>query len=80
MPTILRRDGFRFYFFSNEGEEPPHVHVDRAGATAKLWLRPVAVVRALGFNAKDLAAVIGLVREHRTAFEEAWDDHFGRGS
>jgi hypothetical protein len=43
MPTVLRVDGYRFYFYSHEPGEPAHVHVDRAGSTAKLWLRSVAV-------------------------------------
>lgn len=38
MPTVLEVDGFRFYFYANEGTEPPHVHVDKGGATAKVWL------------------------------------------
>ncbi len=27
MPTVLRVGRFRFYFFSNERQEPPHIHV-----------------------------------------------------
>lgn len=54
MPTVHREDGFRFYFYSHEPNEPAHVHVDRAGASAKLWLRPVAVAANLGFNAREL--------------------------
>ena len=27
MPTILRIANFRFHFYSNEGNEPPHIHV-----------------------------------------------------
>ena len=38
MPTILRVDGFRFYFYSHEPNEPPHVHIDKDAATAKVWL------------------------------------------
>ena len=77
MPTIFRREGFRFYFFSNEGTEPRHVHVDRAGATAKLWLRPVVVARAVGFNGAELRALVALVDERQAEFERAWDEHFG---
>ena len=29
MPRLLYVDGFRFFFFSREGHEPPHVHVER---------------------------------------------------
>jgi hypothetical protein len=31
---------FRFYFFSNEREEPAHIHVKAAEAEAKFWLDP----------------------------------------
>ncbi len=35
VPTILRVNGFRVYFFSHEPNEPAHVHIDRGDATAK---------------------------------------------
>ena len=27
MPTVLRIGPFRFHFYSDEGNEPPHIHV-----------------------------------------------------
>ena len=35
MPTVLRIDGHRFFFYSLEGQEPPHIHVEhrKAGLT-----------------------------------------------
>ena len=42
MPEVLRVRGFRFFFFSREGFEPRHIHVERAGKYAKYWLEPVA--------------------------------------
>lgn len=33
MPTVLRVAGYRF-FFSNEGNEPPHIHVEHDEAYA----------------------------------------------
>jgi hypothetical protein len=50
MPAVLRVRGFRFYFYANEGSEPPHIHVDKGGATAKLWLSPVRWEKTEGFN------------------------------
>ena len=35
MPTVLRWKGYRFYFHSHEPNEPPHIHVDKGGASAK---------------------------------------------
>jgi hypothetical protein len=40
MPTLLRVEGFRFYYFSEERQEPPHVHVRKGDSVAKLWLLP----------------------------------------
>ncbi len=31
MPTVLRIGRFRFFFFSNEGQEPSHIHVKVRG-------------------------------------------------
>lgn len=53
MPTILRIQGFRFFFYSNEGNEPPHIHVEKAEASAKFWLESVELVYSYNFSAKD---------------------------
>ncbi len=76
MPTALRVGRFRFFFFSNEGEEPPHVHV-RAGADeAKLWLFPVEVAANFGFNERELNEIHRLVEDHQDQLSEAWNEHF----
>ena len=83
MPTVFRRDGYRFFFFSNEGDprEPPHVHVRRGGDEAKLWLIPeVAVAQSLGFNAAELNAIVRIVLQERRRIERAWNGYFGQGS
>jgi hypothetical protein len=77
MPTILRTDGFRFFFFSNEGEEPPHVHVERAEACAKFWLQPeVRLAWSIRFRQRDRTRLEKLVAKHQEFFLEKWDEHF----
>jgi hypothetical protein len=44
--TTLRKDGFRFFFFSNEGFEPAHVHVEAGDGYAKFWLEPVELAES----------------------------------
>jgi len=78
MPTVLRWNGYRFYFFSNEGVEPPHIHIDKGGSTAKVWLNPVATASNLGYPAQELNALLRKVEEEREQFTEAWHAHFGR--
>ena len=78
MPTVLRWNGFRFYFFSNEGFEPAHIHVDKDNNTAKFWLGPVSLARNIGFSPRELRILELKVVEERTRFMEAWDEYFGR--
>lgn len=77
MPTVLRHDGFRFFFFSREGEEPPHIHVEHAERYAKFWLRPVGLASSFGFRSNELTVLLRLVEQHQRTFEEAWNEHFG---
>jgi hypothetical protein len=77
MPTVLRQGPYRFYWFSHEPGEPPHVHVDRDECSAKLWLRPVGLARNLGFPAAELRRIRMIVEANQSALLEAWNGHFG---
>lgn len=78
MPTLLVHGPYRFYFFSNEGVEPPHVHVQRGNQLAKYWLQPVTLAGSTNFASHELRDVRGLVFQHQVDFLEAWYEHFGR--
>jgi hypothetical protein len=41
MPTVAQIGPYRFFFYSNEGDELPHIHVKREAKIAKFWLDPV---------------------------------------
>ena len=77
MPTVLRWKGNRFYFYSHEPNEPPHVHVDRGDASAKFWLQPVSLARNFGFSPRELRLLRGVVTEHQDGLLEAWHGYFG---
>lgn len=77
MPTVLRVGRFRFFFYSNEGREPPHIHVKAGGDEAKFWLAPIALTANHGFNGHELKEIERLVERHRAEFLEAWDEHLG---
>lgn len=79
MPTVLRSGPYRFYFWSHEPNEPPHIHVDREKFSAKFWLHPIALARNIGFRAHELRQLQTLVVKHQTEFLEAWHGHFGLG-
>jgi hypothetical protein len=77
MPTVLRVGRYRFFFYSNEGAEPPHVHVQAGGDEAKFWLDPIALAVNYGFNGRELREIERLVEKHRDELTEAWDEFFG---
>lgn len=78
MPTVKKVGPYRFFFYSNEGTEPVHIHVQRERRLAKFWLEPVALARTVGFTAQELRRIERLVGENRHQFVEAWHDYFGR--
>ncbi len=77
MPTILLAGNCRFFFYSLEGNEPPHVHVERGDDVAKYWLSPVELAESHGFRSHELNRLRMLVIENRSSFLEAGHAHFG---
>ncbi|MGB9367516.1 MAG: DUF4160 domain-containing protein [Xanthobacteraceae bacterium] len=78
MPTVLRVSGFRFFFYSLEGSEPPHIHVEHGDKVAKFWLEPVSIVESRGFRSHELNRLRMMVIQNRQTFLEAWNGHFSR--
>lgn len=78
MPEVLRVKGYRFFFFSLEGTEPPHVHVEQAERYAKFWLNPVSLVKSRGFRSGELTEMQKIVEENKDSFVEKWNEHFSR--
>ena len=76
MPTILTKDGFRFFFYSEEGSEPIHIHVAYGSARAKYWLKPdVVLASSIGLKAKDIKRAKKLIQENRVLIEEKWNEY-----
>ncbi len=80
MPTILRIDKHRFFFYSRETNEPPHIHVQTAEKQAKFWLKPVSLANSYGYNSSEIRNLQQLIAKNQSLFQEAWDDYFGSGS
>jgi hypothetical protein len=77
MPTVLRIGRFRFHFYSNEGVEPPHVHIKAGSDQAKFWLDPIGLAANYGFRAHELNEIERLTEEHQALLLEAWNEHLG---
>ena len=80
MPTIKRIKDYRFFFFSREGNEPAHIHVEQAERYAKFWLNPIQLAESVGFRSREISELRKLVQEHKILFEEKWNEHFSSKS
>jgi hypothetical protein len=76
MPTVLRAAGFRFFFYSGDRGEPPHVHVESDGQIAKFWLNPVRMHNSGGFSRDAIRRIQKIVEENRKRFLRSWHEHF----
>lgn len=76
MPTVLRIGRFRFYFFSNEREEPAHIHIKAGEDEAKFWLNPTELAANHGFSSRELNEIAKLVEQNERLFLEAWNEYF----
>ena len=77
MPTVLRFGPYRFYFYSADGDEPPHVHVERDENVGKFWIDPVRLAASGGFRRSELREIERIVSENEAAILEAWHGFFG---
>ena len=79
MPTILRIDGFRFYFYSNENDEPPHIHIEKGEADGKIWLEPIMETAYMyGFTNHEIKQIAVIAFKYSEQFKTKWNEHFGK--
>jgi len=78
MPTVLRVGSFRFHFYSDEGDEPPHIHVRCSSGECKLWLVPIALARNRGVPPHDLREIERLVFENRQTLIDKYHEYHNR--
>jgi hypothetical protein len=75
-PTIFRERGYRFFFFSNENNEPAHIHIEKDDKYAKIWLENIDVAKNYGFTAKEINIVVKIIFLHRQDFIRSWNEYF----
>jgi len=76
MPTILLIAGWRFFFYSNENNEPIHIHVRRAEAEAKFWIDvkefEIREAYAYKFSSRNKREVKRIIYQHLDYIIEQW--------
>lgn len=77
MPTVFEINGYRFFFYSNENNEPVHIHVSKANAEAKFWINPlVEEVYSYGFKVKERKEIKILIKDNANRIIEKWNEFF----
>ena len=79
MPTVLRIGSFRFHFYTDEGSEPPHIHVRTPDGDCKFWLEPsIFLASNRGVRAHDLRQIERLVFENQQELKKAYYERHPR--
>jgi len=72
---LLTIGSFRFHFYSDEGNEPPHIHISTPDGECKFWLDIVQLARNKGVAAHVLRDIEKMVYKHRTLFSEKFNEY-----
>jgi len=76
MPTVFRSGPYRFFYYSGDQDEPPHIHVEREDNIAKFWLEPVRLQKSGGFNREEITKIQRIIIENREILIESWHEFF----
>jgi len=78
MPTILIIFGWRLFFYSNEGNEPIHVHARKGEMECKYWLDrahfDLEEDFAYNMSPKDKRQIRKIIFDHFEYIEAQWDE------
>jgi hypothetical protein len=78
MPKIFEKDGYRFFFYSND-HLPIHVHVRYGGGEAVFEVEGGIELReSQGLKVRELARAEELATEHLGLIIDKWHEHFDR--
>jgi hypothetical protein len=67
---------FRFHFYSDEGNEPPHIHMETPDGECKFWLEPIRLARNKGVSPVNVREIEKLVFDHQLFFKDKFNDYF----
>jgi hypothetical protein len=77
MPTILEKDGYRFFFYSND-HRPIHVHVRYGSGEAVFNIESEVELReSQGLKLRELSKAERLAEENKKLIIEKWNEHLG---
>lgn len=75
MPSVFTKNGFRFFFYSND-HDPIHVHVRKQNGEAVFEIEPrVRLRESAGMKTSDLLRAEELARQNRSLIIQKWHEH-----
>lgn len=77
MPEVFRKYGYVFFFYANEGNEPIHIHVRKAGGFAKYWIEPIVLEFSQGMKVNELRIAEDLITENVELIKKKWHEVHG---
>ena len=80
MPKVFEWNGYKFFFFSNEGipREPCHIHVRKGDQSAKFWVHPyVSLASSYAMSSHELITLQKTIQENNDLIRRVWDEYFG---
>ena len=75
MPTVLKIDGYRFFFFSDE-HTPEHIHIEKGDSYIRIEIESLKVTNSYNINSKETKKLVKLVTENKDKLREAWNEYF----
>ena len=77
MPTILRDNGYRFFFFSDE-HLPKHIHIEKGDSYVRIELLTLSVTYSYRISQKEIRKLLKLVEQNKKMMIGAWDKYFDK--
>jgi len=81
MPTVLYIKGWRLFFYSNERNEPIHIHAQKGDKECKYWLDvddyAIRSAYTYNMNNKDSLEIKKIILQNFDDIVQTWNTHFG---
>ena len=79
MPTIFIINGFRFFFYSSENDEPIHVHIINGNANGKVWLEPeISIAYMHEFTTRETRQIMEIITDEIVTLKKKWNEYFSK--
>jgi hypothetical protein len=78
MQTVMKLGSYRFHFYSDEGREPAHIHVETPDGECKFWLDPIRLAGNKGISPEVIRKIERIIFEYSAFLEDKFHEYFNR--